>query len=84
MASGLMLSGCAFDRFTEPTSDCAPMVPPAACMADCPSPPAPTGPRLVWEEQVLDWAFDCRRRANECVAWVRAQAGAPLRESALE
>ena len=74
MLSGWTLSGCAFNGYTAPTS--APMVPPAACLAACAPPPAPTGARLVWEEQVLDWAFDCRRRANECGAWVRAQAGA--------
>lgn len=76
IVSGLLMSGCACKPSTTPTSLLMP--PPAACLADCAVPPAPSGERMQWEEQMLDWAFDCRRKANECSAWVRDQV-APLK-----
>lgn len=69
LASGLLMSACASKPSTPPTSQ--PLTLPAACLADCSPPPVPDGKRMAWEEQMLDWAYDCRKRQSDCAAWVR-------------
>lgn len=71
IASGLLMSACASSPSTVPIS--LPVIPPPACLSDCPPPPEPLGNRMQWEEQMLDWGYECRRRQSDCAGWVRSR-----------
>ncbi len=55
--------------------------PPASCRAACPIPPPRQNPRLEWERQIEDWAWDCRARTQACAAWANRQAPEPTKDT---